>query len=76
MSKKCPSTHFDLNWNVRKFLGINGALGGIRTPNLLIRSQKLYPVELRVLVGGETITSCSNTQLPSFAGGEFTETLK
>ena len=25
----------------------NGAPGGIRTPNLLIRSQVLYPVELR-----------------------------
>ena len=26
---------------------INGALGGIRTHNLLIRSQMLYPIELR-----------------------------
>jgi hypothetical protein len=25
--------------------------GGIRTPNLLIRSQKLYPVELQALSG-------------------------
>jgi hypothetical protein len=25
--------------------------GGIRTPNLLIRSQKLYPVELQALFG-------------------------
>ena len=25
----------------------NGVPGGIRTPNLLIRSQKLYPVELQ-----------------------------
>jgi hypothetical protein len=24
--------------------------GGIRTPNLLIRSQKLYPVELQALI--------------------------
>jgi hypothetical protein len=24
--------------------------GGIRTPNLLIRSQKLYPVELQALL--------------------------
>ena len=30
-------------------LGKNGALVGIRTPNLLIRSQVLYPVELRAL---------------------------
>ncbi len=28
----------------------NGALGGIRTPNRLIRSQVLYPVELRARV--------------------------
>jgi hypothetical protein len=26
--------------------------GGIRTPNLLIRSQKLYPVELQALFAG------------------------
>ena len=26
----------------------NGALGGNRTPNLLVRSQTLYPIELRV----------------------------
>ena len=25
----------------------NGALGGIRTPDLLVRSQTLYPAELR-----------------------------
>ncbi len=31
----------------RKKKGENGAPGGIRTPNLLIRSQVLYPVELR-----------------------------
>ncbi len=28
--------------------GFYGALGGIRTHNLLIRSQMLYPIELRV----------------------------
>ena len=28
---------------------LSGALVGIRTPNLLIRSQMLYPIELRVL---------------------------
>ncbi len=27
---------------------VTGALGGVRTHNLLIRSQMLYPVELRV----------------------------
>ena len=26
------------------YLGVCGALGGIRTPNLLIRSQMLYPL--------------------------------
>ena len=30
-------------------LDLNGAPGKIRTPNLLIRSQTLYPVELRAL---------------------------
>src|SRR5262249_38755333 len=33
--------------NARKCLIISGVPGGIRTPNLLIRSQKLYPVELQ-----------------------------
>jgi hypothetical protein len=28
--------------------------GGIRTPNLLIRSQKLYPVELQAQLRDET----------------------
>lgn len=28
-------------------LGINGALGEIRTPDLLVRSQALYPTELQ-----------------------------
>ena len=28
----------------------NGTLEGSRTPNLLIRSQALYPIELRVLI--------------------------
>ena len=32
---------------VRKFLWLNGASGRARTYNLLIRSQKLYPIELR-----------------------------
>ena len=33
--------------NLRKYLVINGVPGGIRTHNLLIRSQMLYPVELQ-----------------------------
>lgn len=28
-------------------MGINGALGGTRTPDTLVRSQVLYPAELR-----------------------------
>ena len=31
-----------------------GALGGTRTPNLLIRSQMLYPIELRAQHGDST----------------------
>jgi hypothetical protein len=34
----------------RGFTERNGALGGTRTPNLLIRSQMLSPIELRALV--------------------------
>jgi len=33
----------------RSFVRKNFVPGGIRTPNLLIRSQKLYPVELQAL---------------------------
>ena len=32
----------------RRLCVINGAPVGTRTPNLLIRSQTLYPIELRV----------------------------
>lgn len=39
----CRETYFD------EFCGKCGAPGRIRTPNLLIRSQTLYPVELRAL---------------------------
>ena len=34
---------------------MNGVPGGIRTPNLLIRSQKLYPVELQALCLGKLV---------------------
>lgn len=45
---------------------ITGALGGIRTPNLKIRSLALYPVELREhLVGLSATTSLSVTGLLS-----------
>ena len=32
----------------RMWLKISGTPGGSRTPNLLVRSQALYPIELRV----------------------------
>jgi hypothetical protein len=41
----------------------NGVPGGIRTPNLLIRSQKLYPVELQALG--------SKSQNPNTKRGHF-----
>ncbi len=31
--------------------GLNGALGGTRTPDTLVRSQVLYPAELRAQWG-------------------------
>ena len=37
-------------WNVNPF--DRRVPGGIRTPNLLIRSQLLYPVELQTLLPG------------------------
>ena len=40
-------THLRLNRIIRRFHRC--VPGGIRTPNLLIRSQKLYPVELQAL---------------------------
>ena len=46
---------FSLSWKVLgPSLVINGVPGGIRTPNLLIRSQKLYPVELQAQMRDET----------------------
>ena len=38
----------------RRLLVLCGPVG-IRTPNLLIRSQMLYPIELRVLKSGANI---------------------
>ena len=35
------------NWATSRLLSKNGALEGIRTPDLLVRSQTLYPAELR-----------------------------
>ena len=41
----------------------NGASGGTRTPNLLIRSQKLYPIELRMLCNTSSL-NCRKPLLP------------
>ena len=43
--------------NRSKSLIINGVPGGIRTPNLLIRSQMLYPVELQTQSGKSFVRS-------------------
>jgi hypothetical protein len=40
--------------------------GGIRTPNLLIRSQKLYPVELQALISKNLKTPSSKPQRQSY----------
>ena len=37
--------------NLLIVMGLNGAPGEIRTPDLLIRSQSLYPAELRAPMG-------------------------
>ena len=41
--------------------------GGIRTPNLLIRSQKLYPVELQAQLAFSIFDFRLNTGLSIFA---------
>ena len=43
-----PQVIYLLTW------GFGGALGGIRTPNLLIRSQMLYPLSYERLGVGES----------------------
>jgi hypothetical protein len=35
------------NFRILRFIGENGAPGEVRTPDLLVRSQTLYPAELR-----------------------------
>ena len=42
---------------------MNGASGGTRTPNLLIRSQKLYPIELRMRRGNVDFELLANAGL-------------
>ena len=41
-----------------------GALGGTRTPNLLIRSQMLYPLSYERRCGGQS-TACTARPVPS-----------
>jgi hypothetical protein len=41
-SRKARSCGVDMDWNIAR-----GARGEIRTPDLLVRSQTLYPTELR-----------------------------
>ena len=45
----CRGKKFRVLENARNSLSRNGALAATRTRNLLIRSQMLYPIELRVL---------------------------
>lgn len=40
---------------VRNSLILNGALGGTRTPDTLVRSQVLYPAELRAQEVGDVV---------------------
>ena len=47
MAKKWPRPYFRAIRNLRKLLILSGASDRNRTCNLLIRSQKLYPIELR-----------------------------
>ena len=47
-----------------------GVPGGIRTPNLLIRSQKLYPVELQAL-GSKSQNPNTKSQTRRFEFGAW-----
>ena len=52
-------------------LHLSGAFGGIRTPNLLIRSQMLYPLSYeRLLCVTSTLPDRSWRSGMVFAGGE------
>ena len=50
-----------------------GALGGTRTPNLLIRSQMLYPIELRTLGPGECRWNTAEVQARNAEAGRALE---
>ena len=55
---------------LQRFSLIQGELGRIRTPNLLIRSQVLYPVELLVRKATANLIISSQLQNP-FLGTEL-----
>ena len=46
--------------SIKFFHEKNGAPGKIRTPNLLIRSQTLYPIELRARGGGTVLKAMAH----------------
>src|ERR1700722_20145723 len=50
-------------------LRVRGALGGTRTPNLLIRSQMLYPLSYERRCGGQSTTRGANSVPSRFERG-------
>ena len=61
LKNKPPTYIFSLFFN-----GLSGAPEKIRTPNLLIRSQMLYPVELRAPRTPEEVTNKQPRQGSAF----------
>ncbi|KTC73131.1 hypothetical protein Lboz_1777 [Legionella bozemanae] len=55
MTRFCHSKLVLMTQLVDKSLILNGALGGTRTPDTLVRSQVLYPAELRAQWGMDLI---------------------
>lgn len=49
MTRYCHSKLVFMTRFRANYLILNGALGGTRTPDTLVRSQVLYPAELRAL---------------------------
>ena len=47
MGEKMGENKKDFQWKTLKVLDFTGDPGGIRTPDILIRSQTLYPAELQ-----------------------------
>ncbi len=65
-------THYEM---IRtNYFYFNGAPGAIRTPDLLIRSQMLYPAELRVR-GGDLYNVVSYNFQPISVGFENSHSL-